>query len=60
MSFLVFAEEERASCFPLNVFLLSCGCLCSVSLLHGGVSWFVICGCGISKTSEYDQEMPQS
>ena len=30
---IIFTEEERACCFILVVFLLSCGGLCSVPLL---------------------------
>ena len=29
--------EERAGCFTLIVFLMSCVCLCSVALPHGAV-----------------------
>ena len=27
---------------------MSCGCLCTVSLSHGVVSWSLVCDCGIS------------
>ena len=40
--------EVRAGCFTLIVFLLLCGCLCSVSLPHGAVGWSAVCECGIS------------
>ena len=33
------AEEERAGCFNLVIFFLSCGCWCSVSLPHCAVGW---------------------
>ena len=42
------AEAERAGCFALIVFLLLCGCQCSISLSHGATCWSVICDCGIS------------
>ena len=42
------AEEERAGCFSLIVFLLVCGCLCSVSLQHGAIGLSFGCDCGIS------------
>ena len=35
-------EEERAGCSNLIVLLLSCGCLCSVSLPSGAVDWSVV------------------
>ena len=30
------------------VLQMSCYCKCSVTLPHGGVGWFALCGCGIS------------
>ena len=42
------AEEERAGCFILIVFLLSCGCLRSVSLPRGAVGKSVIYDWGLS------------
>ena len=42
------AGEERAGCFTLIVSLMSCGCLCSLSLPHGAVGWSAVCACGIS------------
>ena len=38
------AEEERAGCFALSVFLLLCGCYCLVPLPRGAMGW----SCGIS------------
>ena len=35
------AEKARAGCFTSIVFLLSCGCLCVVSLLEA-VGWSVV------------------
>ena len=35
-------EEEIAGCFILIVFLLSCDCQCSVSLIRSSMGWFVI------------------
>ena len=43
------AEEERAACFTLIVFLLSYGGLCSVSLSRGVVGWSTDCNCKISR-----------
>ena len=37
------AEEERAVCFTS----LRCGCLCSLSRLHGAVGWSAVCDGGI-------------
>ena len=50
MSFLVLhlAEKERADCFALIVFLLSCCCKCSVALPHGAVGRSAVCDCGFS------------
>ena len=53
LSFLVFksnhlAEEERAGCFSLAVFPMSCYSKCSVALPHGAVGWSAVCDCGIS------------
>ena len=31
--------DERAGCFGLTVFLVSCNCQCSVSLPSGAVGW---------------------
>ena len=33
---------DRAGCLTLIVFLLLCGCLCSVSLSRGAMDWSVI------------------
>ena len=41
-------EEERAACFALIVFLMSCDCYCSMALPHGPVGWSAVCNCGIS------------
>ena len=32
-------EEKRAGCFTLNVFMLSCECLCFVSLPDHSLPW---------------------
>ena len=40
--------KERAACVTLIVFLVSCDCKCSVSLLHGAVGWSAVCDCGNS------------
>ena len=41
-------EEDRADCFALIVFLMSCDCWRSVALPHGAVGWSAVCDCGIS------------
>ena len=41
-------EEDRADCFALIVFLMSCDCWCSVALPHGVVGWSAVRDCGIS------------
>ena len=51
MSFLVLsnlADEERACCVTLIVFLMFCDCKCSVTLLHGAMDWSAVCDSGIS------------
>ena len=48
-----FAREERADCFILIVFLLSCDCKCSVYLPHGVVGWSAVCDCGIFWTLSF-------
>ena len=40
--------EERAGCFTLTVFLMSCDSKCSVALPYCGVGWSAACNCGIS------------
>ena len=40
--------EERAGCFALIFFLMSCYGTCYVALLHGAVGWTAVCDCGIS------------
>ena len=42
------SDEMLAGYFTENVFLLSCGCLYSVFLPRGAMSWYVVCDCGIS------------
>ena len=51
VSFLVFQSSrwgESVGCFTFIVFLVSCGCCCSLSLPHGAVVWSAACDCGIS------------
>ena len=43
-----FDWEERADCFTLFVFMVSCDCYCSVALPHVVVGWSVMCDYGIS------------
>ena len=42
--------EELAGRFALLVFLVSCDCCCSETLLRGAVGWSALCDCGISKS----------
>ena len=39
--------EDRAGCFTLFVFLVSCDCNGSVDILHDAVGWSAVCDCGI-------------
>ena len=39
--------KERAVCFTLTVFLMSCDRQCSVALPYGAVFWSAVCACGI-------------
>ena len=41
-------EEERAGCFAIFVFLMSCDCKSFVALPHGAAGWSVVSDCGIS------------
>ena len=41
-------QSARAGCFTLIVFMVSCECKCSVTFLHGAVSWTAVCDCSIS------------
>ena len=47
VSFLVH-EEERAGCFTLFVFLVSCDFYWSVTFPHDAVVWSAVSDCGIS------------
>ena len=47
-SFAIITLRKRAGCFALIMYLLSCGCYCSVSLPHGVMGLSVVCDCGIS------------
>ena len=40
--------EERASCFTLTVFLMSCDNQSFVALLQSAMGWSVVCDCGNS------------
>ena len=40
-------EEERAGCFALIEFLLSCDCWCSVAIPSGAVGCSALCDCAI-------------
>ena len=52
VSFLVLQSywrgRERAGCFTLIVFHVSCDCLCTVALPRGVVGWSAARDCGIS------------
>ena len=41
-------EEERAGCFIIMVFLMSCDCCVSVVLLRDAMGLSAVFGCGIS------------
>ena len=41
-------EEDRAGCFALIVFQMSCYCICPVALPHGALGGSAVCDCGIS------------
>ena len=46
VSFLVLQlswRGRKAGCFALVVFLVSCGCWCSVALSQGVVGWSAVC-----------------
>ena len=47
-SFAIISLSERAAHFTVIVFLLSCGCYCSVFLPQGFLGWSAVCDCGIS------------
>ena len=36
-------DEERACCFALFVFLVSCNCKCSVALPRVAIGWSAVC-----------------
>ena len=40
--------RERAGCFALSVFLVSCDSQCFVALPGSVVGWSAVCDCGIS------------
>ena len=40
--------RKRAVCFTLIVFMVSCDCLCSVSLTSSALDWAEVSVCGIS------------
>ena len=49
MLYFVTRKRDRAGCFALIVFLMSCFCCRSVNLPHdGAVGWSAVCDCGIS------------
>ena len=41
-------ERERAGCFPVIVFRMSCYRKCFVALPHGAMGWYAVCDCSIS------------
>ena len=43
-------EEEKAGCFALIVFQVSCDCQCALPLPNGIVGWSAVCECGISRS----------
>ena len=38
-------KEERADCFTLIAFLVSCDCWCFMALPHSAVGWSAVCDC---------------
>ena len=61
MSFLVLkllSEEKSAVCFTLIVFLLLCGCYCSVSFPRDGMGWFVVHECDVCWSYSLTFEIP--
>ena len=40
--------EEKAVCFALSVFLMSCNSHCFVVLPRGTLGWSAVCDCGVS------------
>ena len=40
---ILMGMRERAGCFTLIVFQMSCACYCSVSLPRGAVGWSAVC-----------------
>ena len=46
--FAIIVTKERAGCFALTVFLVSCDYKCSVALPRGAVGLFAVCDSGIS------------
>ena len=57
---IILMGEERAGCFTLFVFLMSCDC--SVALHPGAACWSAVCDCGIFQTlflfSSLSDELP--
>ena len=45
--FIVLGGKERAGCFTLFVFQVSCEFYCTVTLPHGAMGWSALCDCGI-------------
>ena len=45
---ILLRKREIVSCFTFIVFMLSCGCLCSVSLPHDSMGWSAVSDCGIT------------
>ena len=45
---ILVSQSSRWGCFTLIVFLMSCGCYCSLPLPHIDVGWSAVCDCEIS------------
>ena len=43
--------EERAYCFTLTVFLMSCDSQCCVALPRSAMGWSVVCDCDIPSSN---------
>ena len=50
------AEQERASCPTLIVFMLSCGCQCSEPLPLGAMACSEICNCDVAILTRFQRE----
>ena len=47
-NFVIILMGKRVGYFTLNIFLVACGCKCSLALPRDAVGWSEVYGCGIS------------